>query len=82
VIYKGIRFPNNINTPNSVAKVLNQQAGKLKASELKSKLASISVFAYLFKLHWHGMMFSACCDKVIRTGEHIFPYFLFCGLNQ
>jgi len=41
VVYKGIRFPNNINTSNSVAKVLNQQAGKLKASELKSKLASV-----------------------------------------
>ena len=35
MVYKGIRFPNNINTPNAISKVLNQQAGKLKASELK-----------------------------------------------
>ena len=35
MVYKGIRFPSNINTPTAVSKVLNQQAGKLKASELK-----------------------------------------------
>ena len=36
IIFEGIRFPANLNTPSAVAKVLSQEPGQLKASELKS----------------------------------------------
>ena len=35
VLFEGIRFPPNLNTPSAVAKVLAQEAGQLKASQLK-----------------------------------------------
>lgn len=61
MVYKGIRFPNNINTPNSVAKVLNQQAGKLKASELKSELLLWVVINMCVTFH-ECPIGSACSD--------------------
>ena len=32
IIFEGIRFPSNLNTPSAVAKVLSQEPGQLKAS--------------------------------------------------
>ena len=40
MVFEGIRFPTNLNTPSAVAKVLAQEPGQLKASELKNVTSS------------------------------------------
>ena len=41
IVYEGICFPSNLDTPTAVAKVLSQEAGKMKASQLKQATSGI-----------------------------------------
>ncbi len=40
VMYEGMRFPPNLYTPSAVAKVLNQEPGKMNARELREAKSS------------------------------------------
>lgn len=40
MVFEGIRFPANLNAPSAVAKVLAQEPGQLKASELRNVTSS------------------------------------------
>ena len=38
--YEGVWFPSNLYTPSAVAQVLSQEAGKMKASQLRQVVSS------------------------------------------
>ena len=40
IIYEGIEFPANRNTPSAIGKVLAQEAGKMRASQVKKARAA------------------------------------------
>lgn len=48
IVYNGIHFPPNMDTPNTVSKVLAQKPGKMKASKLRQGTQNILNNYYMY----------------------------------